>query len=211
MPNKTLVQIGLGDICDYIYVTVPNWMEFKPVLQATDYPFIPEEIWDGTPWNYHGVDMNVHSISQVSEKYRGLEHTNFIHALVHKHDDEALKHDNFVVNGRGPEVLKSVSLATLFETTGEPDVLVIDTEASELNILSGYDFAHKPEFMVIEIHTFDAFNGILTLMLNQGYSIFEMGGHPQTEEGRLMILSFIRNDLVPERIKDFWCYTENEA
>lgn len=214
-PSKTLVQLGLDQVCEYIYVTKPNWTELSDVLGGNEgYPFIPQEIWDGCVWNYYGVDMREWSIQTVSHFYRNCDYAHFIQAAIVGESGAEVDRDDFRV-GRyklddAQESFKGVTLNELFFKTGLPDVLVMDIEGCELEVFLSYDWFHKPEFIVVETHTFDACNAILELMLFSGYSLYTITGQTTLWDCN-PVFSFLRSDFVSDRIRDFYVYNPKKV
>lgn len=210
--TKTLVQIGIERQAEFIYVTQPNWERLKAINPAGwEYPFIPEELWDDNVWMYYGVDMADWIIEDIQPTYH-TEHAKFITACLWEQSGISLKMDGYRVdryteNTIAEKELISTSLSDLFKKTGLPDVLVVDIEGAELEVFRGYDFTHKPEFIVVETHTHDACNEILKVMLNNGYVIYEFNGLCMDNKGfRNPIFSFIREDFVNNRIRNLYRY-----
>ena len=206
---KTLVQIGLNQTCEYIYVAEPNWPSLKDLIDDREFPFIPEELWeDGEAWNYYGVDMSDHSINVVSAKYGDLPNVHFIKALIYGSDTEEVKNNAWTV-GRGGIIQKTMSLATLFRTTGYPNVLIMDVEDSEYVIFNGYDFQHKPEIIMLETHSHKSYHATLKILLNQGYVLLDYF-QGASNRSKVVGLLFMHEDIISDRIKGLWVYPKKK-
>lgn len=176
--ENCLVQIGIFQTCEYIYVTQNRW---RSVVNRKDiyghYLDLPIEVLDDSVWYYYGIDMSKDSIEFVKNKYRDYSNCEFVNSLVHKTDNQIITHENISagrnkVSTDGLCSSKSVSLKTLLSNVPyNVKVVVIDVEGSELDILPNYDFSIMPDVFIVECHSVYISNKLIDLFMDNGYSL----------------------------------------
>lgn len=176
--TNCIIQIGLFQACEYIYVTQNRWGSVKNrVNDFGDSADLPIEILDNSVWYYYGIDMSEYSIDFVKNRYKEYANCEFINSLVYGKDNEMIRYEN-IISGRnkvsleGKLISKSVSLKTLLSNIPYTiKSVVIDVECSELDILSNYDFSIRPDSFVIESHNMYISNKLINLFNLNGYSL----------------------------------------
>ena len=202
---KKLVQIGLHETCEYLYVTHPNWPALRSIQINPEFPFIPEEFWGtGAPWLYYGVEMSRKSLEYISERLdwkKSFGRVQLLQECITPTDGLEVQHNGWSV-GDGPYTLRGISLKTLFLKTGVPDVLVMNILNGEGSVFETYDFAEKPKLIIVHIHSHTCLNVILKRMLENGYHLLAMP-YATTD---ILVCSFLQTDLVSPRLRDIWCW-----
>ena len=202
---KKLIQIGLCETCEYLYVSYPNWTDLKESQINPEFPFIPEELWDnGEPWFYIGVEMFDKHVKYISENINFKEchdRATILTKCITSTDEIWVQHSGWAV-GEGDYQVKGTSLNTLFAETGVPNVLVMNIENSEGHIFDFYDFAYKPDLIIVHIHSHWSLQIILKRMLENGYELLAMP-YATTD---ILVCSFMRSHLVSERLHGIWCW-----
>ena len=211
------VQIGLAYECEYAFFVDKDWRtrvhEYFDYLSMPHIPFEWYKTIDQGIWSYVGVDMNKESISFCAERYSYLSNFSLVHALIYRADFEQIEHDNWRVGELG-QFDDSISLFTLFERVGYPNLLMMDVECAELPIIEGYDFEHKPEIVIIELHDFYDAMQVVDIMMENYYLIsFDAGSvgaiysdlhvYHSTRQG-----VFIRRDCIRDfelTTRKVWC------
>ena len=186
---KALVQIGLYRSCEYIYVTEPS--PNMPKMYA-----IPHEVADfSDEWHYYGVDMMPESIDFCSKQHADNPRAHFIRATVY---NKNMSH----VPGLWEDESGFVTLNDIFDQVTETiDVLVMDTENSEVSILQAYNWCQYPLCIILECHTLESLNSLMLILLNKGYTLLESVG---TNNGRTKQLMWLHMDIVSEeRIREW--------
>ncbi len=176
MSGEAIVQIGLHERCEYLYLLSPKYQQWDipielPIFEASK------------AWCYYGVDMNPHWIHNYRQEplYHLDPRVHFIHALVHAEDNKDLRHDNFTVKENGNLQMKSTALETLFSEISEPiGVLAMDVEGAELDIIKGYSWSECPKYIIIEIHNIEDIHPITEILTAQRYR-FTMINQKQTD------------------------------
>lgn len=181
---KALVQIGLYRSCEYIYVTEPS--PDMPNRYA-----LPHEVADWSDeWHYYGVDMMVESIDFCRKQYAHNPKAHFIRATVY---NKNMSH----VTGLWKDESGIVGLDDIFDQIAESvEVLVMDTENSEVEILRSYSWQHYPSCIILECHTLESFNVLMSVLTDKGYTLLE---NVDTNQGYTKQLTWLHMDVVSEK------------
>ena len=156
---KALVQIGLYRSCEYIYVTEPS--PNMPKCYA-----LPHEVADWSDeWHYYGVDMGTESIEFCKKQHANNPRAHFIRATIYNKNTSH-------VSGLWKDESGYTDLHDLFDQVAETvDVLVMDTENSEVEILQSYNWQQYPPCIILECHTLDSLNALMCILLDNGIHI----------------------------------------
>ena len=172
--TQAIVQIGLFRTAEYAYLVDPKKFNEKVVGDIP--PLLFPELENETSWCYWGIDMAPKAIRKCRERFNFEDdRIHFIEALVHKHDGDTFTHNNFNIHEDITERMEShtstgISLDTLFKQIPIPvNLLMLDVENAEGAILAGYSWAHKPKYIIVEMHTPESLGTVTKIMKQQDY------------------------------------------
>ena len=158
MRNGTVVQIGLQQEAEYLYLADPNWREL--MLLQPELKRVPEQVFqDIDQWTYWGADQDYHSICYMANHHG--DKGNWIATQVNGNADG--RFNRFESHLWHQEQFRGMfstltSLKDLFMGFGlyDIDVLAMDIEGMELGVLQHHDWeSHSPKYIALEIHSYD--------------------------------------------------------
>lgn len=194
-----VVQIGLRDKAEMLYLTKPNWRQenhnrksFKGDKDHEPKIYIPDEIADGIEsWQYFGIDQSPASIELMIKKYKDRGTWICNNLKVSGDPKYSCIWDEFFYGHilgdpttSNPHFLKSapVEMSDVFRSVylWRIDALIIDIDGVESSLFDRYDWSLTPKFIHIELHPFapmelNPHNRIHTrkLLESKGYELAE--------------------------------------
>ena len=185
--TQAIVQIGLYRSAEYVHLVDPE--KFDTNVVGASPPILFSELESETDWHYWGVDMTPKSIEKCRELFKTFEDNrlHFIEALVHRRDGDVFTHNGFNIHEDLADHLEShtstsISLDSLFKQIPMPvNLLVLDVEGAEDSILMGYSWAHKPKYILVEMHASEDLETVTKIMKQQGYYLRCMTYHQGVE------------------------------
>ena len=185
MKEGIVVQIGLEQTAEMLYLTDPDW---KQKNREQPEVCVPDEIIEGIEsWNYFGIDRDPTSIALMIDKYKSrgtwvcnnlkvgddLKYAS-IWTRLHKHIQNAPSTQNRQFLRSVPVEMSDVFRHLYIHRI---DVMVVDVDGVETCLFERYDWRIIPRFIHIELHPFgiDPYNrhNIRTLFEGQGYELAE--------------------------------------
>lgn len=169
------IQVGLRDVAEYIYLVDDDWR--KSLSEVSD-PLkrVPEDI-DVDSWRFIGVDSCGYSIHEMITKH-GVENPDvaWVLGFLKAGHSRLTRAQSHMIHGSeagwAAYQMPSISLQNLVADLGltRIDVLALDIEGMEQDLLRGYDWRIKPDFMAIECHyDKERTEQFITEIENQGY------------------------------------------
>lgn len=181
MRNGTVVQIGLQQEVEYLYLVEPNWR--KLMLSQPELKRVPKSVYrDIDQWTYWGVDQDYHSICYMAKHYG--EKGNWIATQLNGH--EGGRFNRFQSHLWHQDQFRGMfstltTLKDLFLGFGlyDIDVLAMDIEGMELGVFQQFTWeggweTHAPKYIALEIHSYQPIHDeVMSIFESLPYEILQ--------------------------------------